>query len=324
MARAPAAANSPTPATTYTTRAVAMYISPTKMDMNKQRHPEVLHEDQHGERQHPHDEQRAEVLEGGDGHAEHVTLRDRQHDLLVVQVAGEEDHDRQLCELRRLDAEAERVDPELGAVDRGAQEDGHHQQREADGADEVPVAVQLHVVAHDEHREDEQPGADEQPLPLGERQRRLDAEDLGEADGRQQRGDGQQERIGLRQEDALEHVQQHEDGDEHQPVDDGDAVDLAEAAGVHGHVRHGVARRRGSGTRVPCCAGSRPHPQLFGDVEGALAVAQPLLVDGARACPTATARCRRRRCAGRRRAAGSARACRARRCRWPACRRRRR
>ena len=67
--------------------------------------------------------------------------------------------------------------------------DGDHQQREADGADEVAVAVELHVVAHDEHGEDEEAGADQQPLPLGERERGLDAEDLGEADGRQQRGD---------------------------------------------------------------------------------------------------------------------------------------
>ena len=93
-----------------------------------------------------------------------------------------------------------------------------------------------------DHREDEEAGAHQQPLPLGERQRRLDAEDLGEADGGQQRGDGQQERVGLRQEDPLEQVQQHEDADEHQPVDDGDAVDLAEAARVDGHVGHGAHR----------------------------------------------------------------------------------
>ncbi len=51
-------------------------------------------------------------------------------------------------------------------------DDGHDEQRQTDGADEVAVAVELHVVAHDEHREHEEPGADQQPLPLGERQRR--------------------------------------------------------------------------------------------------------------------------------------------------------
>ena len=36
---APAAAKSPTPATTYTTRAVAMYMSPTKIDMKSSAMP---------------------------------------------------------------------------------------------------------------------------------------------------------------------------------------------------------------------------------------------------------------------------------------------
>ncbi len=34
----------------------------------------------------------------------------------------------------------------------GAEHDGDHEQRQADGADEVAVAVQLHVVADDDAR----------------------------------------------------------------------------------------------------------------------------------------------------------------------------
>ena len=144
----------------------------------------------------------------------------REQGLLVVEVAGEEDHDGQLGELRRLDREAEGVDPQLGAVDRGAEHDGRHQQRQADGADDVAVAVELHVVAHDEHGEDEEAGADQQPLPLGERERRADAKDLRQPDGGEQRGDRQQERVGLRQHEAHQQVQQEEDGDEDEAVDD--------------------------------------------------------------------------------------------------------
>ena len=44
--------------------------------------------------------------------------------------------------------------------------DGHHEQRQADGADQIAVAVEPHVVAHQEHGEREEAGADEQPLAL--------------------------------------------------------------------------------------------------------------------------------------------------------------
>ena len=184
-------------------------------------------------------------------------------------------------------------------------DDGDHEQREADGADEVAVAVELHVVAHDEHGEDEEAGADQQPLALRERQRRADAEDLGEPDGGQQGGDGQQERVGLRQEEAHQQVQQHEDADEDQAVDDGDAVDLAEAARVDGHVGHGAHGAGEDEEQQLQVAPAHGHiPSMLARASSAsLAVAELLLVDE-RARRRRERRRRRRRCAGTRRAAG--------------------
>ena len=208
----------------------------------EQRHAEVLGEHEHGQRQDPHDQQWAEVLGRRQGDPEQVARGHGEQDLLVVEVAREEDDDGELRELGRLDAEAEGMDPQLGAVDRRAEDDGADEERQADGADDVPVTVELHVVADDEHGDDEQSGADQQPLPLRERQRRLDAEDLREPDRRQQGGDRQQERVGLWEQDPHHHVQQQEDADEHEAVDDRDAVDLAEPAGVDRHVRHRADR----------------------------------------------------------------------------------
>ena len=79
---------------------------------------------------------------------------------------------------------------------------------EAERAHDVAVAVELHVIAHDEHGEDEEAGPDQQPLTLRERQGWADAEDLGEPDGGQKGSDRQQEWVGLGQHEAHQQVQQ--------------------------------------------------------------------------------------------------------------------
>ncbi len=118
--------------------------------------------------------------------------------------------------------------------------DGDDQERKPQRPHDVAVAIEPHVVADQEHGDDEQAGADQQPLPLKEGEGRTDAEDLREADGRQQRGDGQKEGVGLRKHETHEQVQAEEDRREDQPVDERHPADLPIAPGVDGHVGHGA------------------------------------------------------------------------------------
>ena len=82
-----------------------------------QRAAEVADEDEHEHRGAPDDQHRPEVLERRQGDAEDPPRADDQHLAVLAQVAGEEDDDRDLRELGRLEGERADLDPEVGAVD---------------------------------------------------------------------------------------------------------------------------------------------------------------------------------------------------------------
>ena len=82
-----------------------------------QRAAEVADEDEHEHRGAPDDQHRPEVLQRRQRHPEHAPRPDDQHLAVLAQVAGEEDDDRDLRELGRLEGERADLDPEVGAVD---------------------------------------------------------------------------------------------------------------------------------------------------------------------------------------------------------------
>ena len=82
-----------------------------------QRAAEVADEDEHEHRGAPDDQHRPEVLQRRQRHPEHAPRADDQHLAVLAQVAGEEDDDRDLRELGRLEGERADLDPEVGAVD---------------------------------------------------------------------------------------------------------------------------------------------------------------------------------------------------------------
>ena len=97
-----------------------MYMSATKMDMKSSAIPKSFMKTSMASDSTHMTSSGPKYLNAGTGTPSTCRCGTDEHDLLVVQVAGQEDDDRQLGELGRLDAEAERVDPELGAVDRRA------------------------------------------------------------------------------------------------------------------------------------------------------------------------------------------------------------
>ena len=86
----------------------------------EQRRAEVLLEDEDEQREHPRDEDRAEVAAAREGEAEDPLAGEREHVAGLHEVAGEEDREGDLGELARLEVERPEADPDLRAVDRPA------------------------------------------------------------------------------------------------------------------------------------------------------------------------------------------------------------
>ena len=130
-------------------RDVAMYISATKIAMKQQRHAEVPHEHQHASDKTHMTSSGPKYFVAGTGTPSTWRVGTESSILLVVEVAGEEDHDGQLGELGRLDREAEGMDPELRAVDRRCPATMvSTSSPRPERAHDVAVAVELHVIAH--------------------------------------------------------------------------------------------------------------------------------------------------------------------------------
>ncbi len=113
--------------------------------------------------------------------AEHPAAGQGEHVALGHEVAGEEDGQRELGELAWLNREPADDDPDLGAV-HGADAGGQHgwdgQQREAERAEGIRVALQDPRLP--DHREDHDEGGDSDRAPrhlVGGR-RRADGADL--------------------------------------------------------------------------------------------------------------------------------------------------
>ena len=169
---------------------------PRRRDVeHRQEDPEVeeaaaevsrLEQDEH--RQRPDHEQRAPVLQ--------PPLRE--DFALLAHVAREEDDQRDLRELARLEPQRPEVHPEPRAVHGQPQHGQDRQEQQSDRGQPEDVLVRLElavVVAEQEERQREKGDRDDDPGALLECVARMEAVDLRQPDRRQEAGDRQQVRI---------------------------------------------------------------------------------------------------------------------------------
>ena len=125
----------------------------------QQRGAEVGLEDQDQDRDEPDDQDRAEVAAARQVQAHEAAAGEGERVPLHHQVAGEEDRQHDLRELTGLDgAEAGDADPDLGAVDVGAEAGTSGSSEQEQGAEhgDVGVALQDAVVLEEDQHDDEQ------------------------------------------------------------------------------------------------------------------------------------------------------------------------
>jgi hypothetical protein len=200
-------------------------------------------EDPHGRR--PDDEDRSEVACAGEAHPEEPPADHREAVPSLDEVSGEEDRERDLGELARLEREHPETDPESRAELLVPDDGEHGQEKEHDAGEhgDVAVALQDPMVANehddgdgDRHR-DGRPGdlADAVGLPAGAAGGEIQAVDLGDAEPVEQGRDRQDERVGIRGDEAQRHV--HPDREHGQAAAEPDdlGADLAERSQLHEH-----------------------------------------------------------------------------------------
>ena len=155
----------------------------------------------------------------------------------IAEVAGQEDDEEDLRELAGLERHGPELDPEGGAVDRGAEPGDRRQQEEHDRpqAEDVLDAVELAVVADQDRARGEDGHADDEPEPLAQREVGVDAVDHGQPDPRQERDQRHHVRVGVRENRAGHevrcHVQAEEEGEVRQRLCGEDGLLRDEDAG---------------------------------------------------------------------------------------------
>ena len=179
---------------------------------------EILHEDHEGHRQRPDGEQRPQIAERRQGHAQEAVGAHRERLADIDQVGGEEDNEQDLADFSRLEVERPQVDPEPGPVDLAGHDSGHQQREQAEHADDVAEAAQPAQVADEREHQEEGDQADDQPHGLLEGQVFVDAVEQHDAQGGEERGHRQQIGIGLRSQEAGADVGDQEEYEEERPV----------------------------------------------------------------------------------------------------------
>ena len=116
-----------------------------------ERAAEVFLEHGDGKRDAPHDEQGHDRGGVGQVEAAHAHGEHRKHLAVLRQIRGEEDHDADLRDFARLEAEPANFDPDAAAEDllADAGEHGHEQKHDAEHHEGVFVACELVEIAHD-------------------------------------------------------------------------------------------------------------------------------------------------------------------------------
>ena len=120
-----------------------------------------------------------------------------------------------------MELQRPRLHPEAGTVHCLPDQRQRRQEEQADRRDAEDVLVRLEaaeIVAQQNQRRGEGGDADDDPEPLPERVVRVEAVDLGHAEGSEQAGQGQQVRVGLRHRDPRDYVCRDVEPEEEQCV----------------------------------------------------------------------------------------------------------
>ena len=139
---------------------------------------------------------------------------DREQLAVLGEVACQEQDDEDLGELAGLDGKRADANPQLGAVDFGADEHGQDEQQDADGAKGVFITLHDVEVLDQGECDDHERDGHEQDDQLVHGKARCQARDEGDADTREEKDDGQDRRIGARGEDARSDVRRGEGGEQ--------------------------------------------------------------------------------------------------------------
>jgi len=185
-----------------------------------QRRADVADHEQQHHRAAPDDQQRAEVLQRRDRQPHEPPRAEHEHLPRVAQVAREEDDDRDLRELRRLEGERPEVRAEVGAVDLAADpgQPGQDQHPDAGQRDHVAVALEDRDVAQQDDRRGEQEEARDEPLRLLAGQRLVDPVDDDQAEARQRGNQREQVRVRVRERHAHDDMARNAEREERRAV----------------------------------------------------------------------------------------------------------
>jgi hypothetical protein len=221
-----------------------------------ERRPQVADEHEHEHGGAPDHEQRPDVLEG------EPAAEPAGHELPgVVEVAREEDDDRELGELGGLEGDGTDAHGEVRPVHRLAEhgQPRHEEQRDAGGRDRVAVALQHAEVAQEQHGRAEEPEADGEPLRLLARQVGLDAVDHHEADRTQQRRQREEVGVRVREPRADEEVREEAPREEERAVDERHVAHLLLPGEEHGGEPRGHEEGDGDEPEELAQAGGAGH-----------------------------------------------------------------
>ncbi len=230
-----------------------------------QRAAEVADEDEQEHRGAPDDQHRAEVFERRQGDAEDPPRPDDQHLAVLPQVGGEEDDDRDLRELGRLEGDRADLDPEVGAVHLFAdpRQARRQQQQDADRGDDVPVALEHVVVAQELDRQGEEDEAEDEPVGLVAGQAFVDPVEHHQAERGQHRHQREEVRVGVRQADPQVDVGGDADREEVGAVGDAEVAEFRALLGEdRGEARRSAAAPPGSARAARGCGRGSPGDPL--------------------------------------------------------------
>ena len=218
--------------------------------------------DQH--RQAPDHQHRAEVLDRRDRDPEHPA-RAGDHQLAgVAQVAGQEDHQTDLGELRRLEHEQPGdADAQVGTVGLVAdpRQPGQDQQSQRDRHDHVSVLLELAVVPERHDRDREQDQAEHEPLSLLAGQRGIDPVDHHQPEAGQQGDQREHVRVRIRKRHPDEHVPRDAQPEEDRAVGQRHIRQHVGALDEHAREPSGQQqRRRDQADKLAVARGHRDRP----------------------------------------------------------------
>ena len=147
-------------------------------------------------------EQRNNVREGAVGPPAEAQTGCGEHPALVGEVGGEEDHEEDLDQLRRLHGLAGNGEPEPGAVDGGAEQTGGEEQQHGGERRGVLVAAEHGVASPCDDPRDHHDNSRGDPIRLALGSVRRQPHDEREPNGGEQHGDGVRLGFGLRRKNA--------------------------------------------------------------------------------------------------------------------------